>query len=106
MSIDMAKWLGADLHWISIKEGLPHGAISLARESRTEQEESRYFQRIVDEARQAAHKEGITLHPHILPGHEVETVVRFVREHKIDLLVIGFEGALQHPGSDLGPLSH
>jgi len=92
VSINIAKRFGADLHASSIEEDLPHCAIGLIRESRTEQEESRYFQRIVEEARQAAHKEGVTMHPHILPGHEVETIIRFVREPAIDVLAIGFTG--------------
>lgn len=92
VSIDLSKRFRAELHSVSIEEHLPQYALGLLREREAEQQESRYFQQIVEEARQAARKEGILLHPHILPGHEVETIVRFVREHNVDLLVIGFMG--------------
>ena len=92
VSIDLAKRFRAELHSISIEEDLPHYAIGQVGVLRTEQEESHYFQQIVEKAQADAHREAVTLHSHVLPGHEVETIVRFVREHKIDLLVIGFTG--------------
>jgi nucleotide-binding universal stress UspA family protein len=35
---------------------------------------------------------GIMLHPHVIVGHEVKTIVEFVKAHPFDLLVIGFMG--------------
>jgi nucleotide-binding universal stress UspA family protein len=91
-SIDLAKRFQSELHLISIEEHLPHYALGMVRETEKEREESRYFQEIVEKSRVLALKQGVTLHPHILPGHEVDTIVRFARDHKIDLLVLGFTG--------------
>lgn len=39
-----------------------------------------------------AESHGIRLTSHVMPGHVVETIVQFVKEHGFDVLVIGFMG--------------
>jgi nucleotide-binding universal stress UspA family protein len=92
VAIDLAKRCQAELHSISVEEHLPLYAAGFARPKKAEEQESQYFLAVVQEARDMARKQGVALHTHILPGHEVDTIVRFAREHQIDLLVIGFMG--------------
>ena len=56
------------------------------------QEAVDYFRRVTKEAEQAALAHGLRLTSHVVPGHEVETIVKFAKEHGFDLLVIGFMG--------------
>ncbi|WP_447978964.1 universal stress protein [Candidatus Nitrospira bockiana] len=91
-AIDLAKRYGADLHQLSVEERLPHYAATVGEVVEARQEAADYFRRVIAEANDAARAEGVRLTPHVLPGHEVETIVTFVKEHGFDLLVIGFMG--------------
>jgi nucleotide-binding universal stress UspA family protein len=92
LAIDLAKRYQAELHSISVEEHLPHYAATVGEvlEARTEADD--YFKKITKEAKALATQQGVTLHAHVLPGHEVETVVTFTKEKGFDLLVIGFMG--------------
>jgi nucleotide-binding universal stress UspA family protein len=90
--IDLAKHYEADLHSISVEEHLPHYAATVGEVIEAKQEAADYFRRVVTEAELAATAHGIRLTSHVLPGHEVATIVQFVKERDFDLLVIGFMG--------------
>jgi len=91
-AIDIAKHYGAELHSISVEEDLPKYAATVGEVLEAKAEKNGYFGKINDEAREIAAKEGIVLHTRVVPGHEVETIVDYAREHHFDLLVIGFMG--------------
>jgi nucleotide-binding universal stress UspA family protein len=92
VAIDMAKKYGAELHSISVEEGVPHYAATIGEVDEFKQEANEYFKKINDEAIQTADKEGIELHANVQAGHEVETIVNYAKEGNFDLLVIGFMG--------------
>jgi nucleotide-binding universal stress UspA family protein len=46
----------------------------------------------VAQARERAGRAGVAVHAHVIVGHEVKTIVEFVKAHGFDLLVIGFMG--------------
>ncbi len=50
------------------------------------------FAPVVERSRQLAAARGLSLQPHLVPGHPVSTIVEFVRTHDYDLLVVGFMG--------------
>ena len=56
------------------------------------QEAAQYFRKVIGEAELLARAEGIRMISHVLPGHEVETIVTFAKDHAFDMLVIGFMG--------------
>lgn len=56
------------------------------------QEAADYFRRVTKEAEQTALAHGLRLTSHVVPGHEVGTIVQFVKDRDFDLLVIGFMG--------------
>jgi len=91
-AIDLAKRYEAELHELSVEEHLPHYAATVGEVLESKQEAADYFRKVTGEAEQVAQASGVTLHSHILPGHEVETIVTFAKDHGFDLLVIGFMG--------------
>jgi nucleotide-binding universal stress UspA family protein len=91
-AIDLARHYDAELHSISVEEHLPHYAATVGEVIEAKQEATEYFRRVVAEAESAAAAAGIRLMAHVVPGHEVEAIVQFVKERGVDLLVIGFMG--------------
>ncbi len=92
VAVKLASQFGAELHSISVEEKLPHYAATMGEVLESKQEAADYFRRITAEAQQSAQASGVTLHSHVMPGHEVETIVTFAKDHGFDLLVIGFMG--------------
>jgi len=101
-AIGLAKCFGAQLHMICVEEHLPHYAATVGEVLEEKAEEDSYFDRIVLEAKKKAASEGITLQTVITPGHEVETVVKYVADGDFDLLVIGFMGHSRVLGRIMG----
>lgn len=91
-AIDLAKRSDAELHEICVEEHLPHYAATVGEVVEAKQEASDYFRRVTRDAELIAEAQGIRLTSHVVPGHEVETIVRFVKDRGVDLLVIGFMG--------------
>lgn len=92
VAIDLAKRYDAELHSISVEEGVPHYAATIGEVEEFKREANEYFGRINDEAMETARKEGVDLKTKVLAGHEVETIVNYARDGEFDLLVIGFMG--------------
>ena len=89
-ALALAKTFGAELQSISIKNG---PAISL----RPWEKWSRNRKRRTDSTRGLvpklmAKQEGLELKCTVLAVHQVETIVRFTRDGRFDLLVVGFMG--------------
>jgi len=91
-AVDLARRYEADLHQISVEEHLPHYAATVGEVVEAKQEAAEYFRKVIAEAELVARTQGITLKTHVIPGHEVETIVTFAKDHGFDLLVIGFMG--------------
>ena len=91
-AINLAKCCGAELHSISVEEDLPHYAATVGEVLEAKAEKDGYFVKLVREAKEMAAKEGVVLHTNVVAGHEVQTIVDYVREHHFDLVVIGFMG--------------
>jgi nucleotide-binding universal stress UspA family protein len=47
-------------------------------------------------------KEGVKLNVKITPGHEVETIIKYAKQEKFDLLIIGFMGHSKIFGTVMG----
>ena len=91
-AINLAKRYNAELHSISVEEGVPHYAATIGEVDEFRKEATEFFRKINDEAQEAAWKEDIELHTKVQAGHEVETMVQYAKDGKFDLLVIGFMG--------------
>src|SRR5712692_2556598 len=92
MAVDLAKRYDAELHQISVEEHLPHYAATVGEVVEAKQEAAEYLRKENSEAEVIAQDQGMKLSSHVLPGHEVETIVTFAKDHGFDLLVIGFMG--------------
>ena len=91
-ALDLAKRYDAELHEICIEAHLPHYAATVGEVVEAKQEATDYFRRVTREAELIAEAHGVRLTSHVLPGHEVKTIVQFVKDRSFDLLVIGFMG--------------
>jgi nucleotide-binding universal stress UspA family protein len=90
-AIALAKVLDAELHTISVEE-VPHypGAIGEVVEEKAAVNGK--FARAIVKAREAAVAEGVGIRSHVVVGHEVKSIVEFIKANDFDLLVIGFMG--------------
>ena len=92
VAIDMAKKYCAELHSISVEEGVPHYAATIGEVEEYRKEANDFFLNINEEATEEAKKGGVELHTKVQAGHDVETIVNHAKEGNFDLLVIGFMG--------------
>jgi nucleotide-binding universal stress UspA family protein len=91
-AIDLAKKYNAELHSISVEEGVPHYAATIGEVDEYKKEANGFFKRINGEATEEARKENIELHTNVQAGHEVETIINYAKDGNFDLLVVGFMG--------------
>lgn len=92
VAIDIARRYGAEIHSISVEEGLPHYAATIGEVDEYRKEANEYFKKVADEAKEMGRQEGVELHTHVTVGHEVESIVTYAKKGGFDLLVIGFMG--------------
>ena len=90
-AIDLAKLCGAELHTVSVEE-IPHYAGTVGEVIEEQAWENHRFQEAVQKSREMAEAAGVEIRPHILIGHEVKTILEFIKAHDFDLLVVGFMG--------------
>jgi nucleotide-binding universal stress UspA family protein len=92
IAIDLTKKYNAELHSISVEEGVPHYAATIGEVDEYKKEANGFFKKINGEATEEARKEGIELHTNVQAGHEVETIINYAKDGNFDLLVVGFMG--------------
>jgi nucleotide-binding universal stress UspA family protein len=90
-AIELAKCYGAELHTISVEE-LPHYPGTIGEVVEEKRIANGKFGNAVEKAREMAESGGIILKSHVIVGHEVKTIVEFIKKYKFDALVIGFMG--------------
>jgi len=90
-AVQLADLCGAALHSISVVE-IPRypGTVDEVIEAKEEAEEA--FKEALRKARKIAANAGIELQTTSLVGHEVKSIVEFIKQGGFDLLVIGFMG--------------
>ena len=91
-AVEIASYFHAELHMISVEEDLPRHAQTMLEVNDAKDSEDTYFGQLASQCRARAALRDVKLACTIQPGHEVETVVNFVREGQFDLLVVGFMG--------------
>jgi len=90
-AMDLAVKYGAELHMISVEE-IPRLAETIDEVEGEREAAEHRFAAVLERSRQLAAAHGLSLEPHLVPGHPVSTIVEFVRAHGFDLLVVGFMG--------------
>ena len=120
-AIYLAKALGSELSAVTVREDLPpYTAFAAAADPSLPHDLLQYQQshsdRMHSEARDTALREGLKLETQLLDAESVDAIIRFLRDYKTDLLVIGlhrharisrlwskvYEVALEAPCSVLG----
>jgi len=92
VACDLAARYDAELHSITVEEDLPRYAATFDEVDAAKERRDRYFEQLITEEEAIAAAAGVALQPHVIAGHEVETIIRFCTEGGFDLLVLGFMG--------------
>ncbi len=92
VAVELDAALHATLQMVSIEEDLPRHAETIGELQEEKDREDTYFRQLAAHAKRRAALKGIDLDCTVLQGHEVKTIVDFVRARRVDLLVIGFTG--------------
>jgi len=90
-AVALAKEFGAELHTISVEEVPQYGGTVGEVVEAKDLADHKFHEAIV-QARAMAHREGIEIQAHVIVGHEVKTILEFIKARGFDLLVIGFMG--------------
>jgi len=90
-AIELAQHFGAELHTISVEE-VPRYPGTIGEVVEEKAAANGLFAEALVQARRMAAEGGIELRVHVVVGHEVKTIVEFIKAHGFDLLVIGFMG--------------
>lgn len=90
-AVDLAKLYGAELHTISVEE-IPHYPGTIGEVVEEKRIADGKFGSAIEKALRISKKAEISLKSHVIIGHEVKTIVEFIKKHGFDLLVIGFMG--------------
>ena len=90
-AVRLAKAFDAELHTISVEE-VPHYAGAIGEVVEEKELAKHKFHEAIARARDMARREGVAIRSHVIVGHEVKTIVEFIKAHRFDLLVVGFMG--------------
>lgn len=90
-AIEFAKLTGAELHTISVEE-VPRYPGTVGEVMEEKETANATYRGAIKKAREMAQEKGVELKSHVIVGHEVKTIIEFIRQRGFDLLVIGFMG--------------
>lgn len=88
----LAAVTGAELHAISVAEGLPRFAGTQGEVEDYKHRMEEHYRKLGERLHREAAKRQVELHLHVQYGHEVESIVTFAKTPRFDLMVIDFVG--------------
>jgi len=91
-AINLAYCFEAELHSMSVEVDLPQYVATVGEFEEVKRQKDAYFEQLNNEAIELARAEGVTLTPHVIAGHAVDSIVYFLKQGRFDLLVTGFTG--------------
>jgi nucleotide-binding universal stress UspA family protein len=90
-AIELSKRYEAELHTITVEEVPKYpGAIGEIIEEK--EASNGKFEEVLKRSREMSAERSATVKFHVFMGHEVKTIIEFIKERDFDLLVIGFMG--------------
>jgi nucleotide-binding universal stress UspA family protein len=92
IAVDLASNLHARLRMISVEEDAARHAEVIDEFREEKEREDSYYGQLVDQCKRRATLRSVDLASTIVPGHEVKTIIDFLRQGGFDLLIIGFTG--------------
>ncbi len=90
-AVDLASRFRAELHTISVEE-VPRSPATAGEIVAAEQAVKGRYGQAMQRAKLIAGEQGIELQCHVVVGHQIKSIVEFIKERRYDLLVIGFMG--------------
>jgi len=87
-AILLSKGIGASLETVSVEE-LPHFAETIDEIVTVKSHEDSQYHKVILSIHEHAKAAGVDVQCHVVVGHPVKTLIRFLKEHPADLLVIG-----------------
>jgi nucleotide-binding universal stress UspA family protein len=90
-AVQLSRSCRAELHTISVEE-VPHYPGTMGEVIEEQEAANGRFGVALEKARGMAQQEGVEVQCHVFVGHEVKTIVEFIKAKGFDLLVIGFMG--------------
>jgi len=90
-AIDLASRVGAELHTISVEE-VPRYAGTIGEVVEEKASANGRYADAITRVRGLGAAKGIEIRSHIVVGHEVKSIVEFIKRYGFDVLVIGFMG--------------
>jgi len=90
-ALSLASLAKIELHTLSV-EDVPRFPGTIGEVVDRQEAADMKFGEAIAKAKEMADRNGVKLKPNVLMGHEVATIVEFLRENQFDLLVIGFMG--------------
>lgn len=87
----LATLARTELHTISVEE-VPRFPGTIGEVIEEKDAADTRFGAAISQAQRIAAARGVQLRPHVVIGHEVKTIVEFIKENEYDLLIIGFMG--------------
>ncbi|MBM3300006.1 MAG: universal stress protein [Deltaproteobacteria bacterium] len=82
---------GTELHTISVEE-VPRFPGTIGEVVEEKEAQDTRFGVAIAQAQKMAEERRVKLCPHVVIGHEVKSIVEFIKEHGYDLLILGFMG--------------
>lgn len=90
-ALNIAKLYGAELHCIAVEE-VPRYSETIGEIEEEKAVANGKFSQAIARAQDMARAVGLDPKFHVMVGHEVKTIIEFIKRHGFDLLVIGFMG--------------
>lgn len=90
-AVELAIRYDAELHSITVEE-VPKYPGTVGEVIEEKDALNGKFGEVLKKTKEIVEQKGYRIKTHVLVGHEVKTIIEFVKEHGMDLLVIGFMG--------------
>jgi nucleotide-binding universal stress UspA family protein len=90
-AIELAKRYGAEIHSITVEE-VPQYPGTIGEIIEEKEASNGKFAEALKRTKEIAEEKSAIVKSHVILGHEIKTIIEFIREHNFDLLVIGFMG--------------
>jgi len=91
VALDLAQKYKAEITAVSIAH-VPDFADTRDEVNGALEDAQNFFTKVLEQARELAAQEGITLTTKIVPGHPADKLVRLAEEESYDLIVLGARG--------------
>ena len=91
-AVELAQVTGAKLSALAVEGRLPAYAATVGEVEEVKREKDAFFEALARAARAYAASNGVELDVEVRPGHAADLIVRYAREHDIDLVVVGHKG--------------